>query len=79
MVASQYDPYSSIQAPYFMPASPYATPWAQLDANRRSLSSIFGSTSKGDRSNAGNGEKNKDEPTEEQKALDGLPLSFVSR
>lgn len=86
MTGGQYDPYSPMQAgPYFMPAAAaYAAPWTQgMDTNRRSLSGMFGAGSggtKAERSNGGHRDRGNqnEEPSDEQKALDGLPLSFVS-
>lgn len=78
MMAGQYDPYASFQAPYLMQAPAYGAPWAPIDiASRRALPGIFG---RGERAGAGDRERNRhnDEPSDEQKALDGLPLSFVS-
>ena len=69
MMANQFNPYT--------PA--YASLWAPFDvASRRSLPNIFGGFVGNGLPRGGPEKTNNEEPSDEQKALDGLPLSLVS-
>lgn len=73
MVGQQFDPYTSVPMPQFLLASPYsALPYESAD--RRSNVA----TSRGHGSGPTSHSKSPTTETDDQKALDDLPVSFVS-
>lgn len=73
MLGYQYDPYSAMQVPDPYMYGPQFAPMG-YDSNRRSLSGMF---RPGSRSSSKESRNNQSQ-TDEQKALEGLPVSFVS-
>jgi hypothetical protein len=74
MMNPQFDPYVALQSQYMMAQPMNLWPY---DASRRSLPGMFGKINE-NKATSNNSPQN-DLETDEQRALDGLPPSLVSR